>query len=151
MQPCLAHHLCTGHASMLLSSSAHGLCVLCHPRRDIEGAWQADGFTLLVDHVQGDPYASPSRFRVQVRVCVLNAAIPLLRVGLQGFCIQVVSLCCSAGCLVCSAGHDDFLQSSIAVPLAQFLPTWLAVASTVHSCVACCVSVGANFCALPGV
>lgn len=36
------------------------------PFRDIEGAWQADGFTLLVDHVQGDPYASPSRFRVQV-------------------------------------------------------------------------------------
>lgn len=35
-------------------------------RRDIEGAWQADGFMLLVDHVQGDPYASPSRFRVQV-------------------------------------------------------------------------------------
>lgn len=40
--------------------------VLLPPFRDIEGAWQADGFTLLVDHVQGDPYASPSRFRVQV-------------------------------------------------------------------------------------
>jgi predicted ABC-class ATPase len=37
--------------------------------RDIEGGWAADCFTLLIDHVQGDPYASPSRLRVQVCVC----------------------------------------------------------------------------------
>lgn len=34
--------------------------------RDIEGAWQFEGFTVIVDHVQGDPYAAPSRLRVQV-------------------------------------------------------------------------------------
>lgn len=34
--------------------------------RDIEGSWQFDGFRLLVDHVQGDSYAAPSRLRVQV-------------------------------------------------------------------------------------
>jgi predicted ABC-class ATPase len=36
--------------------------------RDIQGAWQFNGFTLIVDHCQGDPYAAPSRLRVQVRM-----------------------------------------------------------------------------------
>jgi predicted ABC-class ATPase len=36
--------------------------------RDIQGAWQFNGFRLIVDHCQGDPYAAPSRLRVQVRV-----------------------------------------------------------------------------------
>jgi predicted ABC-class ATPase len=36
--------------------------------RDIQGAWQFAGFTLIVDHCQGDPYAAPSRLRVQVRM-----------------------------------------------------------------------------------
>ncbi len=30
------------------------------------GAWAFDGFTLVVDHVQGDPFAAPSRIRVLV-------------------------------------------------------------------------------------
>ncbi len=39
--------------------------------KDIEGAWEIparDGppFTLIVDHVQGDPFAAPSRLRVRV-------------------------------------------------------------------------------------
>jgi predicted ABC-class ATPase len=34
--------------------------------RDIEGAYDAGDFTLHVDHVQGDPYAAPSRVRVTV-------------------------------------------------------------------------------------
>ncbi|MCP4749865.1 MAG: ABC-ATPase domain-containing protein [Proteobacteria bacterium] len=33
---------------------------------DIKGHYQFDDFTLLVDHVQGDPFAAPSRVRVQV-------------------------------------------------------------------------------------
>jgi len=31
--------------------------------REIRGEYAADGFTLLVDHVQGDPFAEPSRLR----------------------------------------------------------------------------------------
>jgi predicted ABC-class ATPase len=34
--------------------------------KDIQGAWQFSSFRLLVDHCQGDPYAAPSRLRVQV-------------------------------------------------------------------------------------
>ena len=31
---------------------------------DIRGSWSLDGMTLVVDHVQGDPFAAPSRVRV---------------------------------------------------------------------------------------
>ena len=35
--------------------------------KDIEGkSYQGDGFVLFVDHVQGDPFAAPSRMRVRV-------------------------------------------------------------------------------------
>jgi predicted ABC-class ATPase len=34
--------------------------------KDITGGYAADGFTLLIDHVQGDPFAEPSRLRVLV-------------------------------------------------------------------------------------
>ncbi len=34
--------------------------------KQIAGAWRHDGFTLHVDHVQGDPFAAPSRVRVAV-------------------------------------------------------------------------------------
>lgn len=34
--------------------------------RDIAGTYDVDGFTLYVDYVQGDPYATPSRLRVRV-------------------------------------------------------------------------------------
>ncbi len=34
--------------------------------KDITGAYQADFFTLFVDHVQGDPFAAPSRMRAVI-------------------------------------------------------------------------------------
>lgn len=34
--------------------------------KDIQGAYAADAFELIVDHVQGDPYAAPSRLRVRL-------------------------------------------------------------------------------------
>jgi len=34
--------------------------------KDIRGEVKADTFTLLIDHVQGDPFAAPSRLRVRV-------------------------------------------------------------------------------------
>jgi predicted ABC-class ATPase len=34
--------------------------------KDIQGKYEFPGFTLLVDHVQGDPFAAPSRLRVRV-------------------------------------------------------------------------------------
>ena len=35
---------------------------------DIRGRWQCPGFVLCIDHVQGDPFAAPSRCRVQVQL-----------------------------------------------------------------------------------
>ncbi|MGA1839961.1 MAG: ABC-ATPase domain-containing protein [bacterium] len=34
--------------------------------KDIKGAYSFPGFTLFIDHVQGDPFASPSRLRARV-------------------------------------------------------------------------------------
>jgi len=34
--------------------------------KDIRGGYEFPGFTLLIDHVQGDPFAAPSRLRVRV-------------------------------------------------------------------------------------
>jgi predicted ABC-class ATPase len=34
--------------------------------KSIRGGWEGDGFTLFVDHVQGDPFATPSRLRFSV-------------------------------------------------------------------------------------
>jgi predicted ABC-class ATPase len=42
--------------------------------RDIEGAWRFADFTLFVDRVQSDPFASPSKLRVRVPLEI--AALP---------------------------------------------------------------------------
>ena len=42
--------------------------------KDIRGRYACDGFDLLIDHVQGDPFAAPSRLRV--RVPLARAAFP---------------------------------------------------------------------------
>lgn len=34
--------------------------------RDVKGEWEFQGYTLSVDHVQGDPFAVPSRLRVRI-------------------------------------------------------------------------------------
>lgn len=34
--------------------------------KDIEGTYDFGNFLLMIDHVQGDPFATPSRVRVQV-------------------------------------------------------------------------------------
>lgn len=34
--------------------------------KELQGAYEFSGFTLLIDHVQGDPFAAPSRLRVRL-------------------------------------------------------------------------------------
>ncbi len=34
--------------------------------KDIKGSYNFPDFTLIIDHVQGDPFASPSKFRLQI-------------------------------------------------------------------------------------
>ena len=35
--------------------------------KDLEGQYDFDSFVLSIDHVQGDPFASPSRVRVIIK------------------------------------------------------------------------------------
>ncbi len=42
--------------------------------KDIKGSYQFNGYTLTIDHVQGDPFAAPSR--VSIRVPMHNAGFP---------------------------------------------------------------------------
>lgn len=62
--------------------------------RDLKGRYQLEGFELLVDHVQGDPYAAPSRLRVRVP----EAGFPdslfsnrSRRVGLEDYLLRAFS------------------------------------------------------------
>ena len=36
------------------------------PYKDIAGSYRCSGWTLFIDHVQGDPFAAPSRLRVRL-------------------------------------------------------------------------------------
>jgi len=45
--------------------------------KDIEGQWTFAGFTLIVDHAQSDPFAHPSRCRVQLSMA--TAGFPAVR------------------------------------------------------------------------
>jgi len=49
-------------AKLLVSLDGHGY----RAYKRIEGAWAGPGFTLLVDHVQPDPFATPTRLRVRL-------------------------------------------------------------------------------------
>ena len=40
--------------------------------KDIKGSYQFDGFSLVIDYVQGDPFAAPSQLRVIVPQAVAN-------------------------------------------------------------------------------
>ena len=63
--------------------------------KDLQGAYAYPGFTLFIDHVQGDPFASPSKIRVRVPDTVAQLPPDLFsghvrRVALQDFLIREV-------------------------------------------------------------
>ena len=63
--------------------------------KDLQGAYAYPGFTLFIDHVQGDPFASPSKIRVRVPHTVAQLPPDLFsgrvrRVALQDFLIREV-------------------------------------------------------------
>ncbi len=63
--------------------------------KDLRGAWAFDDFTLHVDHVQGDPFAAPSRLRIAVPADVAGIpgevwSTPSRLVGLEDFLIRTV-------------------------------------------------------------
>ena len=63
--------------------------------KDLQGAYAFPGFTLFIDHVQGDPFASPSKIRVRVPAAAAKLPPDLFssrirRVALQDFLIREV-------------------------------------------------------------
>ena len=40
--------------------------------KDLEGQYKFNNYILSIDHVQGDPFASPSRVRVIVKIRLIN-------------------------------------------------------------------------------
>ena len=63
--------------------------------KDLQGAYAYPWFTLFIDHVQGDPFASPSRIRVRVPATIAKLPPGLFssrvrRVALQDFLIRQV-------------------------------------------------------------
>ena len=63
--------------------------------KDLQGAYAYPGFTLFIDHVQGDPFASPSKIRVRVPGTVAQLPPDLFsgrvrRVALQDFLTREV-------------------------------------------------------------
>lgn len=58
--------------------------------KDLAGSYSYDNFTLFVDHVQGDPFATPSRVRVRVRNDLARFPLehirePVRRAGLEDY------------------------------------------------------------------
>lgn len=63
--------------------------------KEIKGSYQFPNFTLFVDYVQGDPYASPSRMRVRVpqaraRYPVHTFDHPSRKIGLENYLLAAI-------------------------------------------------------------
>jgi len=63
--------------------------------KDIQGAYQFQNFTLYIDHVQGDPFASPTKIRVRVNQSLAKFPQELFgtkvrRIALQDFITRQV-------------------------------------------------------------
>jgi predicted ABC-class ATPase len=68
--------------------------------KDIQGEYDFPGFSLLIDHVQGDPFAAPSRMRVRVEQAVAGYPADTFaqssrRVALADFLTRAFDAACS--------------------------------------------------------
>ena len=71
--------------------------------KDIKGAYDYINFTLFIDHVQGDPFASPSRVRAEVKMA--KAGFPsdlwdsrLKKIALEDYLARQFSFAIRRGC-----------------------------------------------------
>jgi len=88
----------------------------------IRGGWAADGLTLRVDHVQGDPYATPSRLRLHLPPG--THGIPAdawttrpRRIGLCDFVLRTFRSACDALPHVGGSGKSGLVLVSVESPL----------------------------------
>ncbi|MDI3316107.1 MAG: ABC-ATPase domain-containing protein [Bacillota bacterium] len=92
----------------------------------LAGRWSLGGFTLHVDHVQGDPFAEPSRLRVEMEAKVHGLPLEPLqtpegRIATADFLLrQVVRVLQARGQRRRGTGHSGEIR--VAEPGQSFLP-----------------------------
>ena len=83
--------------------------------KDIAGAYEFPHFTLIVDHVQGDPFASPSRVRVRVPQTVAQFPPSLFsnksrRIGLEGYLAAAFEQACRRAAGRSGSGKSGLME-----------------------------------------
>ena len=111
--------------------------------KDIQGSYAYPQFTLFVDYVQGDPFASPSKIRVRVPSAVAQIPPDLFssrvrRIALQDFFIrgvhQTIRQVCQgsrgigkSGMIAIDAGGQEVLERTAMVVTAQWIEARLSL------------------------
>lgn len=111
--------------------------------KDLQGAYAYPRFTLFIDHVQGDPFASPSKIRVRVSDPVAKFPPDLFsdrvrRVALQDFLIREVHhairhVCRGnrgigkSGLIAIDAGGQEVLERTAMVVTPQWVEARLSL------------------------
>jgi predicted ABC-class ATPase len=111
--------------------------------RDIEGCYEFGQFTLHIDHVQGDPFAAPSKVRVRVPQHVANLPAALFsnavrRVALEDFLARQVQGTIrratqgrrgtgKSGLMMIDAGGQEVLERTAIVITSQWVEARLEV------------------------
>ena len=88
----------------------------------IRGAWAGGGFTLHIDHVQGDPFATPSRLRLVLPPEAHGIPAEAYgtrprRVGLCDFLLRTFAGACAALPRVGGSGKSGLVSVSVDSPL----------------------------------
>ena len=111
--------------------------------KDIQGSYAYPQFTLFVDYVQGDPFASPSKIRVRVPSAVAQIPPDLFssrvrRIALQDFFIrgvhQTIRQVCQgsrgigkSGMIAIDVGGQEVLERTAMVVTAQWIEARLSL------------------------
>jgi len=111
--------------------------------KDIAGSYSFGDFSLHIDHVQGDPFASPSKLRLRVPQAIAQLPPALLgnrvrRVGLQDFLARQVASAirhCAkgrrgtgkSGLIVIDAGNQQVLERTAVLVTADWVEARLQV------------------------
>lgn len=111
--------------------------------KDIEGEYEFHSYTLCVDHVQGDPFAAPSRIRVRVPQHLANLPpplfnIPVRRIAMQDFLSRLIDRAIQetvqgrrgmgkSGLIAIDVGDQEVLQRTSVIIKPQWVEARLQV------------------------
>ena len=109
--------------------------------RDIRGAWTLGRVTVYVDHVQGDPFAAPSRLRLRVpaEAAGFPAELhtgPVRRLALEDLLVRAAARAAAggvrrgsgkSGAIFVDAGGQQVIERSAAVVTPEFVELRLQV------------------------